>query len=143
MKKGLNYIIIIGLLFFIGFTLFPAKLDYTDRTKVIQGLSMGAKYKEAVGEYWKDKGALPGAEEWAKYDKKIVIESGKSLVDSIHIGEDGPGTISIYYTNTRDQGAPADIAGTRIVLTPEVKDRKLVWSCKGTLPSQYLPVPCR
>jgi type IV pilus assembly protein PilA len=143
MKKGLNLLIIIGLILFISFALFPSKIDYTDQAKVLQGLSLAASYKEAVGEFWKDKGELPNGDDWNRNGNKVAVDLGKSLVESIHVGQDGPGTISVYYTNAKDQAAPADITGKKIVLTPEVQDNQLVWSCKGTIPAQYLPARCR
>lgn len=143
MKRGLNLVIILGLILFVCFAFLPSKLDYTDRAKVLHGLSFAVAYKEAVGKYWKDKGVLPAAEEWNKDGIKVAVELGKSIVESIHVGQDGPGTISIFYTNAKDKSVPDELAGTKIVLTPKIRDKQLVWGCKGTLPAQYLPVPCR
>jgi hypothetical protein len=143
MKKGLNLLIIIGLILFVSFALFPSKIDYTDKAKVLQGLSLAVSYKKAVGEYWKDKGKLPNSEDWNKIGNKVAVDFGKSLVESIHVGQDGPGTITVYYTNAKDKAAPADLTGKKIILTPEAQDNQLIWSCKGTIPTQYLPVRCR
>jgi type IV pilus assembly protein PilA len=143
MKKGLNLLIIIGLILFVSFALFPSKIDYTDQAKVLQGLSLAISYKKAVGEYWKDKGELPNGEDWSKIENKVTVDLDKSLVESIHVGQDGPGTIAVYYTSGKDQAAPAGITGKKIVLTPKVQDNQLVWSCKGTIPAQLLPVRCR
>ena len=143
MKKGLNLLIIIGLILFVSFALVPSKIDYTDQAKILQGLSLAVSYRKAVGEYWKEKGELPNGDDWSRNGNKVAVDLGKSLVESIHVGQDGPGTITVYYTNAKDQAAPADIAGKKIILIPEVQDNQLVWSCKGTMPEQYLPVRCR
>jgi len=143
MKKGLNLIVIIGLVLFVSFALLPSKIDYTDQAKVLQGLSRAVVYKKAVREYWKDKGELPNADDWNRNGNKVVVDLGKSLVESIHVGQDGPGTISVYYTTAKDTIVPADITGKKIVLIPEVRNDQLIWSCKGTIPAQYLPARCR
>ena len=143
MKKGLNLLIIIGLILFVSFALIPSKIDYTDQAKVLQGLSHAAVYKKTVEEYWKDKGELPSGDDWNSNENKVAVDFSKSLVDSIHVGQDGPGTITVYYTNAKDEAAPADITGKKIILTPEAQDNQLIWSCKGTIPAQYLPVRCK
>ena len=143
MKKGLNFLIIICLVFFIGFALFPGKLDYTDKAKVLQGLSLATVYKQAVNKYWKEYDHLPSSEDWNNYEGKTDAEFRKSLVKSIKVGEDGAGMITIYYTNSLDQTAPDDINGTKIVLKPSIDNNRIIWTCKGTMPIQYLPVPCR
>lgn len=143
MKKGLNFLIIICLVFFIGFALFPGKLDYTDKAKVLQGLSLGAAYKEAVINYWKEFGHFPSTEDWDNYEGKANVEFRKSLVNSIQVGEVGDGMITIYYTNSLDQTVPDDINGTKIVLSPKISNEQITWTCKGTMPIQYLPASCR
>ncbi len=119
------------------------KIELTDQAKVLQGLSHAIKYKRAVLDYWKEKGVLPDAETWKKEGKKIEVDTSKSLVKNIEVGIDGPGAISVFFTNKEIKKVEKDIEGTSIVLTPEVKGERLVWTCKGTIDKEYLPAKCQ
>lgn len=119
------------------------KVDLTDQAKVLQGLSLALKHKRAVLDYWKENKTLPDAEAWNKDGKEIEIDASKSLVKSIDIGIDGPGTISVFFTNKEMTRVEKDIDGKKIVLTPEAKGERLIWSCKGTIDKEYLPSKCQ
>jgi len=136
-------LIIIALILIWKFVLSPSQLDFSNRTKVLHGISLTADHKKAVNEYWKEKGSLPDAKGWQEAGIKVTVDFGKSLVQSINVGEDGPGTISVYYTNSRNPDIPATVNGKRIILTPTMQGDKLDWNCKGTIPVDLLPAPCR
>ena len=119
------------------------KLDLTDSAKVLQGLSLVIKYKIAIKEYWKATGSLPDAEAWQKSGKKIEVDLSKSLVKNIEVGTDGPGVISVYFTNKDTIKVEKEIDGEKVVLIPEVKAERLVWTCMGTLEKEYLPTKCQ
>jgi pilin len=119
------------------------KVGLTDPAKVLQGLSQAIQYKLAVKEYWKEKNSLPDAEAWAKEGKKINIDLSKSLVKNIEVGVDAPGAITVSFMNKATIQLEKDIDGTKIVLIPEVKGERLVWSCHGTIDKTYLPSKCQ
>jgi Pilin (bacterial filament) len=143
MNKTLVILVFIGLFLIWKFVLFPEKLDFTDRVKVTQGLVMAAAYKAAIAEYWQEKDMLPTAEQWSAEESRVKVDLGKSIVASIEIAEVMPGSITIYYSNARDQSIDPAIAGKHLSLTPQAGEGKLQWSCKGTVPAAYLPAPCR
>jgi pilin len=118
------------------------KVELTDSAKVLQGLSRAIQYKRAVLDYWKVNGVLPDTEAWEKGDRKIEVDISKSLVKNIEVGVDGPGAISVFFTNKETIKIEKDIEGTKIVLTPEVKGERLMWTCKGTIDKEYLPAKC-
>ncbi len=119
------------------------KIELTDSAKVLQGLSMALKYKTAIKEYWKETGILPDAETWKKSGKKIEVDISKSLVKDIEVGTDGPGVISVYFTNKETIRVEKIIDGTKVMLIPEPKGERLAWACKGTLEKEYLPAKCQ
>ncbi len=143
MNRRLFVLIIIALALFWKFVLNPSKLEFTDRVKTLQALNYTTQHKEAVAEYWKNEGTFPTAEEWKNTNKEIIVDFQKSLVDSIKVGVDGPGVISIFYTNARDNSISPIINGKKIILTPTSQGEQLSWSCKGDLPLEFLPKPCR
>ncbi len=100
MNKTLIILGIIALVLIWKFVLFPEKLDFTDRVKVLQGLTMSMAYKQAIANYWKENKELPGAEQLNSYAPKIKVEFGKSIVDTIKIAEVATGSITVY-TATR------------------------------------------
>lgn len=143
MNKTLIILVFIGLILVWKFVLFPEKLDFTDRVKVLQGLTMAAAYKQAIAKYWQENDTLPTAEQWNSLETKVAVDLGSSIVQSIKVAEEVPGGITVYYSNVRDQAVAPEISGKSLSLTPHARDGKLEWSCKGTVPAEYLPKPCR
>lgn len=143
MNKTLIILVCIGLLLAWKFVLFPEKLDFTDRMKVLQGLTMAAAYKQAIADYWQEKDMFPTAEQWHAEQSRVNVDLGTSIVESIKVAEQAPGTITVYYSNTHDQSVAPAISGKYLSLTPHAREGKLEWSCKGTVPGEYLPAACR
>ncbi len=119
------------------------KLELTDSAKVLQGLSKALKYKIAIKEYWKATDSLPNAEAWKKSGKKIEVDLSKSLVKNIEVGVDGPGVITVYFTNKEIIKVEKEINDTKVMLMPEAKGERLVWACKGDIDVDYLPKKCQ
>ncbi len=103
---------------------------------------MAFSYKTAVREYWQEKALFPNADDWAKMENKPVVDISKSLVESIHVGEEGPGVITVYFTNKPSIEMQTDISDTRILLKPNIEDGRLKWSCEGTVASGIMPKKC-
>lgn len=143
MNRRLVILILITLVLVWKFVLFPSKIEFSDRTRVLQGLSFAKPYKEAIADYWQAKGQFPVQEEW-KLDALISDEIlDKSLVESIIVSEEAPGSISIYFTKRKDSSVLVDIEGKKLVITPSVEGVEVKWKCKGTLPGDLLPAACR
>lgn len=119
------------------------KIELTDQARVLQSLSQAMRYKLAVIKYWKEKKSLPDAETWEKEAEKIEVDTSKSLVKSIEVGVDAPGAITVYFKNKETIKLEKNIEDTKIVLTPEVKGERLIWSCHGTMVKEYLPAKCQ
>jgi pilin len=119
------------------------KIVLTDQARILQGLSQSIQYKIAVIKYWKEKKNLPDAETWKKDGQKIEVDISKSLVKTIEVGVDAPGAVTVYFKNKETIQLEKDIEGTKIVLIPEAKGERLVWSCNGTMAKEYLPKKCQ
>ena len=143
MNRRLIVLILFTLVLFWKFVLFPSKIEFSDRARVLQGISLAKPYKEAVANYWKSESEFPGKEDW-QLESLISIEVlDKSLLESIIVGEESPGSISLLYTSRKDPDAPANIQGKKVVLTPFANDAGITWRCMSTLPEELLPLPCR
>ncbi|MBL1142704.1 MAG: hypothetical protein HND53_11795 [Proteobacteria bacterium] len=119
------------------------KIDLTDPAKVLQGLSQSIQYKLAIIKYWKEKKSLPDADEWSNAGNNIEIDTSKSLVETIEVGMDAPGAITVYFANKENIPLEKDIDGTKIVLVPEINGERLVWTCRGTMHQEYMPSKCQ
>jgi pilin len=119
------------------------QVEYTDPAKVLQSLSKAIKYKNAVYAFWKEKNVLPDLEIWNKEGKQVDVDISQSLVNSINVGEDGPGVITVYFTNKETIPLEKDIEGKKIILVPKVNGERLIWSCKGTMYQEYMPKKCQ
>lgn len=143
MNRRLIILILFTLVLVWKFVLFPSKIEFSDRTKVLQGLSFAKPYKDAIIDFRKEKGHFPVKEEW-KSEKLPGDETFESsLVDSIIVSEEVPGSISIFYTSRKDPGVAQKIEGKKIVITPYIDTGEVKWKCKGTLTEDLLPAACR
>ena len=143
MNRRLVILILFTLVLVWNFVLFPSKIEFSDRTKVLQGLSFAKPYKKAIADYRKAKGQFPIQEEWKSETLVSDDMLDKSLVESIVVSEEAPGSISIYYTKRKDSSVLIDIEGKKLVITPSVEDGEVKWKCKGTLAEDLLPAVCR
>ncbi len=143
MNRRLVILILFALVLVWKFVLFPSKFELTDRVKVLQGVSLAKPYKEAIAGYWKSKAQFPAKEDWNTDGLVSSEKLNKSLVDTIIVGEEAPGSISVYFTSSRDPDVSTDIEGKRIVLTPSVHEGVVSWTCNGTIAEDLLPGPCR
>lgn len=140
-------IAILGILIAIAL---PAYQDYTIRAKVSEGLNLGAAAKVAVTETRFTLSSFPNDNATAGY-----AGASTDIVSSVEIGSDGVGNageITITY------GAPAEITGTYLILSPTINggDQLAAWHCNaagatqpggtgttGTLLGKYAPANCR
>ncbi len=143
MNRRLIILILFTLVLVWNFVLFPSKIEFSDRTKVLQGLSFAKPYKKAIADYRKAKGQFPIQEEWKSETLVSDDMLDKSLVESIVVSEEAPGSISIYYTKRKDSSVLVDIEGKKLVITPSVEGGEVKWKCKGTLAEDLLPAACR
>ncbi len=143
MNRRLIVIILLALVLVWNFVLFPSKIEFSDRARVLQGILLAKPYKEAIVNYWISESEFPGEEDWQSESLVSIEVLGKSLLESIVVGEEAPGSISLLYTSRKDPNAPADIQGKKVVLTPFANDAGITWRCTSTLPEDLLPLPCR
>ena len=80
-----------------------------DKLWVLKGISLAQPYKAAVAEYVSRTQAFPGKDDLAKERITVKVGFDRTAVDSITVGEDGPGVISIHFSANRTDGAPPDI----------------------------------
>ena len=142
MNKTLIILIIAALVLCWNFVFSSKKVGLTDRARVLSGLSSAIAYKTAVRKYWEEKGTLPKTEDWDKQKQKVVVDLSKSIVESIQVGKDGPGVISVLYIGRQDMESSAEVDGKKINLIPKAQGKKLEWTCLGTLPLKLLPKRC-
>ena len=144
MKKTLVILVFIVGFVIWNFILFPEKLDFTDKVKVLSGIRLAAAYKQAISEFGQANSYLPSAEQWHEQESKIEVDVGKSVVAAIKIAEVAPGSITIYYSNSYDLSIDPAIVGKTLTLIPQLDNNLVVsWSCKSTVPAKFLPASCR
>ena len=117
----------------------PAYQDYTMRAQVAEGLNAAAPLKMSIEEYAiSSSGRLPssGAELGASVAPHPRLRS---------LEVEDEGVITLVYA------APEQIAGRSVILTPQMQDGTLTWSCngaagfgaRGTIENRWLPRSCR
>ncbi len=143
MSKTLFLLCIFGVFLLWKFVLFPEKLEFTDKVKVFQGLTLAKDYKSAISFYWKKNQSFPDAEQWKESGVSIDVNLSESIVSKIVVAENSPGTITVYFSNARHPGLAPGIAGKSLTLSPYVLTDTVEWSCKGNVPAEFLPRPCK
>ena len=142
MKKQLRFFFILLFFLLFAYILRPSS-DYMEKLFVVKGISLAADYKKAVSDYLADHRELPTGEDWIEMSPAVQVNLDESAVDRITVGDDGPGTVTIYYSTDKLADAPPAINNTRIILTPQVFSGKITWTCKGTMPEEYRPNACQ
>ena len=142
MKRQLNFLFIILFVIVFAYLLAPDR-EYTDRIWVLKGITVTAPYRAAINEYWGIKQVLPGTGDLELEKILVRADIEKTAVNSITVGKDGPGSITIHYSAKNMNSVPAELNNTRIILVPKPVADKLVWSCKGTMPVSMIPKICK
>lgn len=164
MKRNLGFtlvelMLVVAIIGILAAIAIPSYRDYIVRTKVSEGLSIAAGAKTAVAEAWADDqtNALESAAAaWVELFKPTKYVSGVTIDDARQ------GLIVITY------GAPGEVAGLTLTLTPLVNSAPLAdgvsgpidWACAsatwekalargfnpiegGTVPPLFAPSECR
>lgn len=141
MNKTLNFLFIILFIIVLAYLASPDR-EYTDKLWVLKGVSLAQPYKAAVIEYIQRTGELPGAGDIEQEKIFVRVDFANTAVETITIGEDKPGLVTVHYSTNGIDSAPVEIDKQKIILSPTLSGNKLSWSCSGTMPVQFIPVIC-
>ena len=138
LQKGFTLIelmIVVAIIGILAAIALPAYQDYTTRSKLSEGLSLGASAKTAVSEHRLSRGSWPADNEAAGYESPVTkYVSGISIVN---------GLITITYKT--DAGVVA--ANNKLSLSPISVTGGVDWKCKAptsnAVLAKYLPANCR
>jgi type IV pilus assembly protein PilA len=124
-------IAILGILLAIAI---PAYQDYTIRAKVSEGINLAASAKLGVSEYVQSEGAWPADNGEAGLSGTIQGNDVSGVVVA-------DGLITITYGN----GAPAEIDGSTLELSPYTTAGSTIWTCGsgGDVEDRFRPSTCR
>lgn len=139
-------IAILGILLAIAI---PAYQDYTIRARVSEGIHLAASPKLSVADFRMNSafGNYPATSAAAGYNEPAATREVQSIV----VGADGPGTVTVTYNDPSIPGGgviiftPTDVAGDDGLIAA------VDWSCNdnkpfgqvGSVSPQYLPASCR
>lgn len=142
MKKTLNFLFIMLFIIVIAYLFSPDK-EYKNKLWTLKGISLAQPYKAAVIEYVQKTNALPGAGDLEHEKIHVQVDLNSSPVKTITVGENGPGTVTVHYSTAGIESAPAELDNSTIILTPDLTENKLMWSCRGEMPSAFIPRNCK
>lgn len=142
MTRLFNFLFVILVVIVFAYLLAPDK-EYTNRIWVQKGISVTAPYRAAVEEYWRKKQVLPGTGDLELEKILVRADIEKTAVDSITVGKNGPGSITVHYSIKDHKSVPEELNNTEIILVPVPTADKLVWTCKGTMPESMIPQVCK
>ena len=116
----------------------PMYLDYTVRTQVSEGLNLASGAKNAVTEYFQDRGSLPTGNSTAGLSASNEIQ-GKFVTD-VSVGNQD-GIITVTFGNDVN----ALIFGDTLTLTANTtRAGSVQWICASAdLQDKHLPAACR
>jgi len=141
MKKQLNFLLFILFLVIIAWLFSPSK-ETRDKLWVLKGVALAQPYQAAVAEYVGRTGELPSATDLDKQRIKVDVNLDKTAVDAIHIGQQSPGVVSIYYSSEGSEAAPKAIDNTSLHLIPSIEGKHMAWSCRTDIPDNLSPRGC-
>ncbi len=134
MKKGqqgftlIELMIVVAIIGSLAAFAVSAYQDYTIRAQVSEGLNLAGGAKEAVSEYFMDRGAYPTTNAMAGLSAAASI-SGKYVVG-----------VTVDYGNS----AHATLDPGSLTLTPMDEGGSVSWTCAGVgIANKHLPAACR
>ena len=152
-QKGFTLIelmIVVAIIGILAAIAIPAYQDYTIRTQVTEGMNLAAEVKTAVGDFWANRGRMPGN----------AISAGAAQANSYtgnyvsSIAFASGGGIDIVYGNKVNQ----KISGSTLSIRAGTNSAgQVVWVCGNASPqtgaigatnstsvdNRYLPSDCR
>jgi len=140
-SKGFTLIelmIVVAILAILMAIAIPAYQDYTIRSQVSEGMSLGQGARVAVWDRWANNGVFPADNNDAGLPSPGSIRG--EYVSEVRVTN---GQIQVTFGAA---GANASIAGDTLILAPigAASDASMNWSCNtGTIEPRYLPARCR
>ncbi len=133
----IELMIVVAIIAILAAIAIPAYQDYVIRAQVSEGLSLGEGAKSAVWDFVSNTGRLPPNNASAGLSTATSING--SYVSGVNVTG---GVITVSYGGPRANSALT--SSTTLQLSPITHGSSSVqWTCKSTMPGQYLPTSCR
>ena len=133
----IELMIVVAIIAILAAIAIPAYQDYVIRAQVSEGLSLGEGAKTAIWDFISNTGHLPSSNTSAglatdtsisgSYVSKVDVTGGL-----ITVSYGGPKANSKLTSTTTLELSPITTSGGSVQ-----------WTCKSTMPGQYLPTSCR
>jgi type IV pilus assembly protein PilA len=135
----IELMIVVAIIGILAAVAVPMYLDYTVRSQIAEGLSLAGGAKNAVTEYFQDRGVMPTDNTDAGLSASALIQG--NYVTSVFVGNQD-GVITITFGNQ----ANAVIIGQTVTLTADTTvNGSVQWICAsgGVIQDKHLPAACR
>ena len=142
LQRGFTLIelmIVVAIIGILAAVAVPMYLDYTVRSQISDGLRLASGAKNAVTEFFQDRGAMPTDNTQA--GMSLAGEIQGKYVTSVSVGNQD-GVITVTYGND----ANVVIAGETVTLTADTtRAGSVQWVCDsgGVIEDKHLPAACR
>jgi type IV pilus assembly protein PilA len=134
----IELMIVVAIIAILAAIALPAYQSYIIRSQVTEAVSLSDGLRTAVAEFYSNRNLPPTDNASAGLATSTSI-TGK-FVDYVTVAG---GPITAHFSSSAPQRAHRIISGSTLVFSPMVSSGSIVWTCKSTISTRYLPTICR
>ena len=144
----IELMIVVAIVGILAAVAIPAYQDYTIRSRVSEGIILGAGLKTSIADHFLSQGSFPATNAALGYTATGTEFAGKYVSSIVITGTATTGTMVVTYGSAAPVPTPVRGKQIQFIATQPTSGGSIIWTCgsvtgANALPIKYLPADCR